>query len=49
MILIDLVKTVYKDLKRQKIMSDKLRVDKEIRKLQNKKKSLQAEYDNLGS
>lgn len=47
MIFIDLVKTVYRDLKKKKIMSDKLNVDKEIRKLQDQKKRLQLEYDRL--
>lgn len=48
MIIIDLVRTVYKDLKKNKIMSEKLSVDREISKLQAKKKSLQADYDSLG-
>lgn len=47
MIFIDLVKTVYKDLKKKKIMADKLSVDKEISKLQAKKRKLQAEYESL--
>lgn len=47
MILIDLVKTVYKDLKKKKIMSEKLAVDRDIIKLQDKKRKLQAKYDRI--
>ena len=47
MILIDLVKTVYKDLKKRELMADKLSVDREISKLQLKKKDIQADYDKL--
>lgn len=47
MIIIDLVKTVYRDLKKKKIMVDKLSTDSEIRRLQIKKRLLQEAYDSL--
>ena len=47
MIIVDLVKTVYKDLKKKQLMAEKMSVDDDIRKLQLKKKELQAEYEKL--
>jgi len=47
MIIIDLVKTVYRDLKKRQLMAEKLSADKEIVKLQQKKKDLQRAYDLL--
>lgn len=47
MLIIDLVKTVYRDLKKKKLMADKLEADRAIQVLQDKKKRLQAEYEAL--
>ena len=47
MLIIDLVKTVYIDLKKRQIMAEKLAADKEIVKLQEKKRDLQTAYENL--
>ena len=47
MIIIDLVKTVYRDLKKRQLMAEKLAADKEIVKLQKKKKDLQEAYNRI--
>ena len=47
MILVDLVKTVYLELKKKKLMADKMAVDKEMQVLKVKKQKLQAEYNKI--